>query len=47
MVAKKILNQKRKLIRFAHNWNDGILGTLVFHLVEKYYGSWDKQIKDY
>ena len=22
-------------------WNDGILGPFVFHLVEKYYGSWD------
>jgi hypothetical protein len=23
-------------------WNDGILGPLVFHLVEKEFGSWDK-----
>jgi len=27
-------------------WNDGILGPLVFHLVEKYYGSWNKQTMD-
>jgi len=24
-------------------WNDGTLGTFVFYLVEKFYGSWDKQ----
>jgi hypothetical protein len=24
-------------------WNDGILGPLVLHLVEKKYCSWDKQ----
>jgi hypothetical protein len=27
-------------------WNDGILGPFVFHLVEKYYGSWNKQTMD-
>ena len=27
-------------------WNDGILGPFVFHLVEKQYGSWDKQTMD-
>jgi len=27
-------------------WNDGILGPLVFHLIEKLYGSWDKQTPD-
>jgi len=27
-------------------WNDGILGTFVCHLVEKKYGSWDKQTMD-
>ena len=28
------------------HWNDGILGTFVFHLVEKIFGKWDKQIMD-
>jgi hypothetical protein len=27
-------------------WNEGILGTFMFLLVEKYYGSWDKQITE-
>jgi hypothetical protein len=27
-------------------WNIGILGPLVFHLVKKSYGSGDKQIMD-
>jgi hypothetical protein len=27
-------------------WNDGILGAFVFHLVEKECGSWDKQTMD-
>jgi four helix bundle protein len=27
-------------------WNNGILGLFVFHLVEKYYDSWDEQAMD-
>jgi hypothetical protein len=27
-------------------WNYGILGRLAFHLVEKKYGSWEKQTMD-
>jgi len=30
---------EQNLVRFAHNWNIGIMGLFVFHLFEKYQDS--------
>jgi hypothetical protein len=43
--ADGALHEKKLVWRqvYKEHWNNETLGTFVFHLVEKFYGSWDKQ----